>query len=317
MLACALKYFAVFSVLALWIFDFTQHRSIKSRFRITLLASFTVLPTLAYMASFLAMGIPNPIQDYQAMNGYGHLAGPFLLKPIFYLRWLLWVFVKNPSLPLSALALFGFWRASMGRRHDLRPIDRLFLIQWACLILFSVVFASSFYVHDYYALPFLIPIIFYAAEGFAQLGPKLKTLAAVVIAAFAISQVAGSLKRIEHFETASKALIEFSESQTLGPRSLTQNLVLWSDLPLPLLPTLSKRTMWMFDPNKTETHSYLEQRVTDPRFRGLVLYTRENDVESTLQRLRSAAPTAATLTQKAAALDLPIEGGTRLMIWAP
>lgn len=324
MAACAFKYFAVFSVLAFLIGHARALSGRRQRLHALSWAGLSVAPTVLYLILFLTFKIPNPIQDYQEANGYGHWAGPFLFQAKFYLRWILWVWVKVPSLPLGILALVGigyWWR---GRRsNNAYSLQSWAAIHMICLILFSLVFASSFYVHDYYALPYLVPLSLFAFPVWMRTPPWARIALAALIVVTSSLMVAGGLKRRQDTQAAAHQIQTWAESKSIGPRQLNQILILWTDEAPPVIPNLTQRTFWMFDRNQnsaspTSTPSKLSERWKDPRTRGLVILTPADQNAEALKQLKTAAPELEPLLGTVP--DVEISGGSldalKLQIWS-
>lgn len=147
LLACLAKYYAVFTAVALSWVEFRRRKFVSA-----FLYCLACLPAVLYIGYFLSQKIPNPILEYRNQDGHGHMtAATFILDPHFYLRFLTWVFVKLTSPLGGILAVFGVVLAR-GKNIALPVwLTPLFLAQCG----FAVMFAPSFFVHDYYALSFL------------------------------------------------------------------------------------------------------------------------------------------------------------------
>ena len=157
LVASVFKYYAVFTGFGVGLY-FLYRRN----FRAGVYLGLAVIPCIAYVGWFIHLGIPNPITEYRAADGHGHLSS---LTNIFVLRnWVrvgLWWFVKNASIPGTLLSMVG---ACVIARQDQKHIP-FFISLWIGLILFPALFISSFYVHDYYGLQGSLGLALFAAVG--------------------------------------------------------------------------------------------------------------------------------------------------------
>lgn len=317
--ACLLKYFAVFAVLALFIFDLTRFKSLKERAKSFFWAAAAVLPTLAYLAYFLIQHVPNPISEYRVANGYGHLAGPFLLQLKFYARFFLWTFVKDPNLIFSSLAIIGFYFL-VKEKLAVSEKWRLFSIHFLTYSLFALVFASSFFVHDYYALSFLIPMVVFSTYALSKVPSKL-IVGGVIAGAMVLTylMVKDATFRLTNYSVAAESVRE-----VLGfvPDQSETDLVLFvSDFSQPPIPIISKKSGWSFTADRlVEQKRFLLEKLSDPRLKAIVFYCRMPGADSLFQEWRSSDP---RITQMKILKDqhFPTEGGkgseTRLVVLAP
>ncbi len=276
-LACAFKYFAVFSVLAFWIFDnietFRSKGSKTDYLRSFIAAAISVSPTVLYLGYFIHARIPNPVTEYMA-NGYGHLAGPFLFRLKFYIRFFTWVFIKNPGLPFGVLSVFGCILAFRDKAtsNEFERLKSFMGIWFLCLVLFAMVFASSFFVHDYYALPFLIPVAFFGFYGISRIpSPPVRVMVVLVMVILGIVQSSRALRRQMHYLPAAK--IVRREFSSIPDRDKDRLLIFITNFSQPPIPVLSRKSGWSFVIDHYADQSrYLKERLSDPRVEGIVLH---------------------------------------------
>lgn len=280
-LACAFKYYAVFSVIAFWIHDALAIQKSKGRLkeyvRSLVAPTLAVAPTLTYLVYFIFAKIPNPVTEYGA-NGYGHLAGPFIFKLKFYVRFLTWVFVKNPGLPFGLLSIGGAYLAFRLKNQtaSFLGIRNLMGIWFLCLVLFALVFASSFFVHDYYALPFLIPIAFFGFYALSRIRYRvIQALLLVTLVVLGIVQPNGALRRHLHYLPAAEAVRK--EFENIPDKSHEALLVFITDYSQPPIPVLSRKSGWSFVLDRyADQAAFLKQRLGDRRAKGVVAYFGSN-----------------------------------------
>ncbi len=299
MLACLFKYFAVFGVGALCLFEFWRARGLRERTAVLARGTLAVAPVIAFVGYFVAAGIPNPITEYRAGNGYGHLAGPFLLNPHFYQRMLLWIFVKGPGLPGGLLFLAGM---IFGARREARPEARLDgkLRDWAdftalrwflCFeLLFALVFASSFYVHDYYALPFLIPAALYGAAALGSIRHEVLPLA--LMGVVLLFGVVGSQTASRPDPNLLAAAEEVREALRLLPDRGREAQVLYGiERAVAPIPVLAKKSGWTFSLAHTqERPEDLRRILANPGLQAVVLYAQEGEAPRLFSELQALDP---------------------------
>jgi hypothetical protein len=336
MIACLLKYFAVFALGALFVYDWLADRDPRTRWRTLGLAfSYSALagaPTLAYLYYFISRGIPNPITEYRTANGYGHLAGPFLFQAKFYLRFVTWTLIKNPTLVVSAAALGG-WALVRRTRAGRGPADasdlhapawRLLHLHTAAYLLFALVFASAFYVHDYYAIPFLLPVLFYAVAALSwalnRAGLARVSGAAVVAGAITLGYLLSqdATFRLTNYLAAGE---QVRATLSAVPDRDGQAMVAFvSDFSLPVIPILSRKAGWAFNADQLEV-----QRADFLRHlgqaRAVVFYVREPGGSALIDQWRATDPRlagASTAADTTVDRSFPSEGrkgsATRLLI---
>ncbi len=287
LLACLMKYFAVFAVLALFIYDCTRFPKWKERIRSFLYAGIAVLPTLAYLAYFIIAKIPNPVTEYRTANGYGHLAGNFLFRAQFYLRFVTWVFIKDPNLIFALLGVGGFVLA-VKNKVALSEKWRLPVIHFCTAVLFALIFASSFFVHDYYALTFMLPIALFATYALSQI--RIKPLVGAVITGSMVLtflMVRDATFRLTNYVDAAKVV---RDALSFVPdRSETDLVGFVSDFSLPPIPILSKKSGWAFSANRLEDQrAFLTGKLSDPKLKAFVFYCREPDADHYFVEWRNA-----------------------------
>ncbi|MBS1958616.1 MAG: hypothetical protein JST80_04010 [Bdellovibrionales bacterium] len=322
MMACLLKYFAVFALLALFFYDMWMSEKSRTKWSYrAATAFFSVLagaPTLAYLYYFITNHIPNPITEYMGSNGYGHLAGPFLGETKFYLRFVTWVFVKNPTIVLSLAALIGFAASRTGRQQDMTRSTAWMLIDlhFICYVLFALIFASSFYVHDYYALPFILPILFYGCGWLSKIKPAYAGLIVALTMGFGYTLSTDATFRLTNYVKASERVREALAS--IPDRTPSSMVIFSSDFSLPVLPILSKKAGWAFNAEHLdEQKADLIKRLADPATKAFVFYARIPGANELFEQWKQADP---KLEQMKIVIDetYPSEGhkgsATRLVV---
>jgi hypothetical protein len=283
-IACLFKYFAVFTLAAFVFADWFELQKSRAKIRKYLkpvsIAGIVAIPTILYLVFFIVQDIPNPVTEYRA-NGYGHLAGPFILQTKFYVRYLTWVFVKAPSLPLGLLAIVGAILFFRDRTQSdlIKKAGLLFGLMFLFLTVFALTFASSFFVHDYYALPFLIPILFFGLFGLRSIkNNQIQAAVILVIAVFGWQMSSGALVRAEHYIPAADSVRK--SFQQVPDRSRDQLLLFVTDTSQPPIPILSRKTGWSFVLTRWEDqNSFWKIRMQDPRLSGVVLYMMDSNSE--------------------------------------
>ncbi len=289
--ACLFKYFAGFALLAIALHDFLKAPSVRTRIQVGVRAAVAALPISAFLVYFIWAGIPNPITEYRVGNGYGHLAGPFLLLPKFYLRAILWIFVKGPGLPGGLLFLAGLGAGFAHRlrglkqgRQDHYPEQGFSLLGgfMGFQVLFALMFASSFFVHDYYAIPFLIPAAIFGAWVF-RVSQARKFEAgilawSVLILVVGVAQATQSTApQLNYASAAEEVRRVLSDLPDRHPRA---QVLYGSDFAVAPLPVLAGKSGWTFNIARIRELSpahleFLKQHLREPGLRALVLYARE------------------------------------------
>ena len=160
-LACLFKYYAVFFIGGLMIYElFFAKEFLTDKLRRILKLFLTTLPAISYVIYFILADIPNPITEYKEA-GHSHLGSSLIFSSKFYSRFVTWTFVKNSSIAGAILAIFGFLRVRI-------KSDKLILISISLIIsllIFALIFADSYYIHDYYSMSMMILMAFLAAFG--------------------------------------------------------------------------------------------------------------------------------------------------------
>lgn len=322
--ACLFKYFAVFALLALVAHDFFKAPSLRARLQVGVWGFLAALPISVFLVYFMAAGIPNPITEYRAGNGYGHLAGPFLLQIRFYSRALLWIFVKGPGLPGGLLFLGGLggmlarflcdFRRDRDQRQ--RTPKEFSLLAWfiACQALFALMFASSFFVHDYYALPFLIPAAIFGAWVFrwvegSRIRAGLLIWLGAVLCVGVVQSMQSTMAQSNYARAAEGVRLALSD---LPDRDLRAQVLYGSDFAVAPIPVLAGKSGWTFNIARihelnSEHLQLLRDRLREPGLRALVLYAREGvsaKLFQDLQNLDSSWTQARVVSEK----HFPAEG---------
>lgn len=150
-LATMVKYYAAFTGLGLLVYALWETKRWKPALGYLL----APLPALLYLGYFLKSGIANPILEYKDVSGTGHYggAGEFLGSLSFYSRMFTWNLNKNPTLVGTALALGGafcLWRARGAPQS--KGWSKLLVSLLGAQLIFLLLFAPAFYVHDYYGI---------------------------------------------------------------------------------------------------------------------------------------------------------------------
>ena len=279
LIASLFKYFAFFAILGFFVFDFIELKGWKKKFQSLLLAALAALPTLAYLVYFIVEKIPNPVTEYR-VNGYGHLAGPFLFQIKFYLRYLLWVFVKNPTLIVSLMSFYGVFLLWKRRRVIPQASVWVFLlVYFGAYTLFALVFASSFFVHDYYALPFMIPVLLASVYGVISIKSKwMQGVFFTAALASGVMQSRGAIIRQEHYQEAATQVSEVLIS--IPDNSRDELCIFITDFSQPPIPVISKKSGWSFVADRYQDQSkFYDLRLNDPRTKAVVFYLQETPAE--------------------------------------
>jgi len=171
-LACLFKYFAFFTLLAVFIYSLIQNKSEKlsKNLKHLIFAILAGLPTLIFLLYVLLNKIPNPITEYISIDGHGHLGTiEYLLNPRFYRRLFTWIFLKNAGVLGSLVALLGIY--VMGKKEDILKFKILIPIMAISYLVFALTFAHGHYIHDYYTLQFSLIstiLIFFSLNFFLE-----------------------------------------------------------------------------------------------------------------------------------------------------
>lgn len=187
-LASLLKYYAVFTGFGLGLYYLIRLTKTKDKKNLLACVSLAlaIVPCLAYIAYFIHLQIPNPITEYRATDGHGHLAS--LSGLLSFKKWVrigTWLWIKNSSILGSLLAAYGFilfWKKRLIEK-DLFLFYSCLMVGWAS---FSVLFIESFYVHDYYGLQASIGTAIFACFGLEAIEKRSKKIALGISVVFLI-----------------------------------------------------------------------------------------------------------------------------------
>lgn|GEM_PF-6174564 len=257
-LASLFKYYAVFTGFGIGLFYlYRAFREKKYRPLVNgLWLGLAILPCILYIVYFIHLQIPNPITEYRASDGHGHLSSLHgLLEPKKWGRVFLWVFVKNSTLFGTFLAAIGLYR----NRKTLPPILIALIAGWLCFPLF---FIESFYVHDYYGLQASIGVAIFAALGLDSLrkNPRILAAALGIFLIWSIVHVRGMSRPIRDFDWIQARYPEIV--QRLG--STPQWGFVFSGVSKPVIPYLLNLNAWMADFTEVSKPETLA-RLRDPR----------------------------------------------------
>ena len=141
---------------------------LKKGFVSCLQLSFYCFPFLIWMGFVFYFKIPSPLSfDHLVENRHsGGLA--LLLSPHYYLRAFTWIAIKGVGVFLFFPALWRIFEVlkNLSQRQENPTSQNVFLIFWSAgLIPYWLLVRQGNFVHDYYSLPFIIPI---ALLGAAQ-----------------------------------------------------------------------------------------------------------------------------------------------------
>lgn len=273
LIAALFKYYAIFPMLGVALWQLVEERkNTKELLKSAILWLLFALPPIAYVILFIKLGIPNPITEYRESDGHGHLSNfQFLTQGHFYLRWFTWVLIKLTTLGGGIMALAGFF-AARGKKLE------WFYYCLATSIGFSILFAPSFFVHDYYALMYL-PLLWLGwGYFFKSFENKVSArYAGWVTVAFCLvfvvwNQIHAHFTNIRQtvLETAVEAQEKCLEDQRIQATDYGVFITTYSQ---PILPFLSHRTGWMVALPQLEQPALKDlflKRLIDPRTRYVV-----------------------------------------------
>jgi hypothetical protein len=272
--AALAKYYAAFTAVAL---AWTELR--RRRYVSAFLYGCMCIPAVAYIAYFLYLKIPNPISEYRDVNGHGHMtASYYLLNFHFYLRLITWVFVKLTS-PLGGfLALLGVVCA----RAQMIRLPRWLMPLFFAQIGFAILFAPSFFVHDYYALGFL-PVLMAGwmlllrfFEMKMREGKARKLLMLGLAAVFLVWNTISATSITTRADSFLEA--EARIRQCLPKWNADDYSIFLVDRSAPVLPHRLRMKAWILGLPQLELESgrkLLKLRVEDSRTRAIVIWIRE------------------------------------------
>ncbi len=273
LIAALFKYYAIFPMLGIAIWQmFEERKNTKELLKSAFLWMMFVLPPIAYVILFIKLDIANPITEYRESDGHGHLSSfQFLTQGHFYLRWFTWVLIKLTTLGGGIMALSGLFFAR-GKKLE------WFYFYLATSIGFSILFAPSFFVHDYYALMYL-PLLWlgwgYFFKTFeSKISGKFATAASVAFCGVFLiwNQVHA------HFSNSRQVVLESAmqvQEKCLQDHAVqaTDYGVFISTYSQPILPFLSHRTGWMVSLPQLEQPALKDlylNRLADPRTQYVV-----------------------------------------------
>ncbi len=270
LIAALFKYYAIFPMLGIATWQmFEERKNTKELLKSAFLWMMFVLPPIAYVILFIKLDIANPITEYRESDGHGHLSSfQFLTQGHFYLRWFTWVLIKLTTLGGGIMALTGLFFAR-GKKLE------WFYFCLAASFGFSILFAPSFFVHDYYALMYL-PLLWlgwgYFFKTFeSKISGKFATAASVAFCGVFLiwNQVHA------HFSNSRQVVLESAmqvQEKCLEDHAVqaTDYGVFISTYSQPILPFLSHRTGWMVSLPQLEQpwhNLYLNEQTFIPRMK--------------------------------------------------
>jgi hypothetical protein len=293
-IASLLKYYAVFTGFGIGLYYL--YRWIKEKhgadFANAFYFAIAIIPCFAYIAYFIHLQIPNPITEYRANDGHGHLSslhGVHELKK--WGRVFLWVFVKNSTLLGSALAAFGVYHY----RKSLHPLLVTLSIGW---FLFPLVFIESFYVHDYYGLQASIGVAIFAALGLNALRKNPKQVFALlyIFAIWSVVQVRGMNRPLQDFAQIEKDYPALVEKADLKPE--------WgfmiSGISKPVVPFILHLNAWTANFEEL-SQPITQKRMLDLRIDILMIHnflSQEGDTERAISEVKKTGQYALISDQK-------------------
>jgi len=239
-LAALFKYYAAFTAFGIGLYHL--YRWIKTKSSKEFLNAFTIalsiIPCVAFIIYFIKAGIPNPITEYRASDGHGHLSSTHgILEIKKWGRVGLWLFVKNSTIFGSLLAGFGLYQI----RKSIHPLFITLMIGW---FLFPLTFIESFIVHDYYGLQASIGTTIFMAIGLIELSKKGKIFfpsAIAVLTVWGIFSVQGMTKPITDFDRIVEGYPKLLEKFTSPPK----RAFVISGISKPVIPHLLKLDSWI------------------------------------------------------------------------
>jgi hypothetical protein len=161
--------------------------------------------------------------------------------------------------------------------------------------LFALIFASSFYVHDYYALPFILPVLFYACYSLSWALNRSTTWRAGAMSVISLALVLGALLSQDATFRLTNYLAAGDEVRRALPdvadRDPQQMVNFASDFSLPVIPILSRKAGWAFNATELDNQrKYLVEHLDSPAVRAFVFYVREPGGDEWLEKWRAADP---------------------------
>lgn len=281
-IASLYKYYALFTGLGITFYFLLQAKEnkIASNEILKNLALFFIstLPCIFYLWFFTDIGINNPITEYRAISGSGHLGtADSLFSLDFISRLFTWIFIKNSSIIGGLIAIFGFL-LFLKKKSD-NQITNLIIALLLTNALFIIVFSKTVYIHDYYSLQIALIIAILSSMGFSFILSKSKITAIILTALFISTSVYRNYRALiplNFLEGAANVISQEINENEMG--------LLISDKAPEAIIHLSKRTAWVHTPNEWGSRDYIQkflnERLVDKRITWLGVLLTGNNTDS-------------------------------------
>lgn len=290
MLACLFKYYAIFSVCGIWAGALLMHhhaRTWKQHWRVHSLL-LAPLPSVLYLALVFYLKIPNPILEYRASNGIGHFGNlDLIFSKAFYARSFTWIFVKNPNLILGLSSLAGIW---FFFKNATRPIQYFLFCLIASALAFQFVFASSFYVHEYYALQMSLWIAVLSSAFVCWMNEKLRATRRQLIYLAVFFVFASSNLFLSRKMTNAKDYIfeenDLAATQIQKHTADQDRLFIITDFYGSFVAYAAKREAWTMHLEQWDKQAQrVEEVLSSPALNKVVVFLRNESTEHNAKRI--------------------------------
>ncbi|MBF0362188.1 MAG: glycosyltransferase family 39 protein [Oligoflexia bacterium] len=272
-LAILVKYYAIFVAVGLVVATLLDDKlddnndnlkvnlkaNLKAKIAEAFLYLLSALPCIIFLMYVFYNNILNPITENNLL-GVGHISNFKLLISLkFYSRLITWLVLKNSTVSIFLLTILGtylFFKNGKEGCEGSKRIKRVFLSVIIGQILFMIVFASPFYVHDYYGLSFAVIFALMAAISCNWLfaytytfnsnikSKRYLTLLTILLLLVSLSlslrQTISNHRKLYYYQRAAELLKKYTKQN--------DRILIVANHTAPMVLFLSERFGWCIDP---------------------------------------------------------------------